>query len=54
MQEGVVELGDFAGGLKGVSAAHTVHYVGDRTLGAVDPSTMAFTADESSPASLSE
>lgn len=45
VQEGVVELGDFAGGLKGVSATHTVHYVGDRTLGTVNPSTMAFTAD---------
>lgn len=54
VQEGVVELGDFAGGLKGVSAAHTVHYVGDRTLGAVDPKTMTFTADGTSPASLSD
>lgn len=45
VQEGVVELGDFAGGLKGVSATHTVHYVGDRTLGTVNPETMAFTAD---------
>ena len=45
IQEGVVELGDFAGGLKGVSASHTVHYVGDRTLGVVDPSTMEFTKD---------
>nr|DAM01054.1 MAG TPA: hypothetical protein [Bacteriophage sp.] len=51
VQEGVVELGDFAGGLKGVSATHTVHYVGDRTLGAVNPKTMTFTADG---ASLSE
>ena len=48
VQDGVVELGDFAGGLKGVSATHTVHYVGDRTLGAVDPSTMTFTADRKS------
>lgn len=48
IQEGVVELGDFAGGLKGVSTTHTVHYVGDRTLGAVNPSTMAFTADGAS------
>lgn len=45
IQEGVVELGDFAAGLKGVSASHTVHYVGDRTLGVVDPSTMEFTKD---------
>lgn len=45
IQEGVVELGDFASGLKGVSATHTVHYVGDRILGSVDPSTMAFTSD---------
>lgn len=45
IQEGVVELGDFAGGLKGVSASHTVHYVGDRTFGVVDPSTMDFTKD---------
>ena len=45
IQKGVVELGDFAGGLKGVSGTHTVHYVGDRTFGAVDPTTMAFTAD---------
>lgn len=54
IQEGVVELGDFAGGLKGVSATHTVHYVGDRTLGVVAPTTMAFTADGASSASLSE
>lgn len=45
VQKGVVELGDFAGGLKGVSGSHTVHYVGNRTLGSVDPDTMAFTAD---------
>ena len=53
IQEGVVELGDFSGGLKGVSATHTIHYIGDRTLGVVDPSTMAFTPDSSSN-SLSE
>lgn len=45
IQKGVVELGDFAPGLKGVSGNHTIHYVGDRTLGAVNPNTMAFTAD---------
>ena len=45
VQKGVVELGDFAGGLQGVSATHTVHYVGDRTYGVVDPTTMAFTPD---------
>lgn len=45
IQKGVVELGDFAPGLKGVSGNHTIHYVGDRTLGVVNPNTMAFTAD---------
>lgn len=45
VQKGVVELGDFAGGLKGVSGTHTVHYVGDRKLGAVSAENMAFTAD---------
>lgn len=45
VQKGVVELGDFAGGLRGVSGTHTVHYVGDRILGAVDVSTMGFTPD---------
>ncbi len=48
VQKGVVELGDFAGGLKGVSGSHTIHYVGDRILGSVNPSTMAFTADTES------
>lgn len=48
VQKGVVELGDFAPGLKGVSGNHTIHYVGDRTLGAVNPTTMAFTEDGAS------
>ena len=52
IQEGVVELGDFAGGLKGVSATHTVHYVGDRILGVVDPATMAFTSDAAAAMAL--
>lgn len=52
VQKGVVELGDFAGGLQGVSGAHTVHYIGSRTLGVVSPSTMSFTPD-TEPAALS-
>lgn len=52
VQKGVVEMGDFAGGLKGVSGTHTVHYVGDRTLGSVNPTTMAFTPDGAAAASL--
>lgn len=45
IQKGVVELGDFAPGLKGVSGNHTIHYVGDRTLGSIKPNTMVFTED---------
>ena len=33
IQEGVVELADFASGMNGVSTSHTVHFVGPRTLG---------------------
>lgn len=47
VQKGIVELGDFAAGLKSVSASHTVHWVGERTLGVVAPDTMVFTTDES-------
>lgn len=46
LQKGVVELGDFASGLQGVSASHTVHYVGERRLGKVSADDMTFTADE--------
>lgn len=46
LQKGVVELGDFAGGLQGVSASHTVHYVGERRLGKVSAEDMTFTADD--------
>lgn len=53
VQKGIVELGDFASGLKGVSGAHTIHYVGDRILGAVAPDTLTFTPDGSS-SSLSD
>lgn len=45
VQKGVVEITDFAPGLEGVSGTHTVHYIGDRILGSVNPATMAFTAD---------
>lgn len=45
VQKGVVEITDFAPGLEGVSGTHTVHYIGDRILGSVNPNTMAFTAD---------
>lgn len=45
VQNGVVEITDFAPGLEGVSGTHTVHYIGDRILGSVNPATMAFTAD---------
>lgn len=48
VQKGVVELTTFAGGLEGVSGTHTIHYVGDRILGSVNSTTMAFTADGSS------
>lgn len=40
IQEGVVELADFASGMNGVSTSHTVHFVGPRTLG-----TLAVTED---------
>lgn len=33
VQEGVIELADFASGMNGVSMSHTVHFVGPRTLG---------------------
>lgn len=46
LQKGVVELGDFSGGLQGVSASHTVHYVGERRLGKVSAIDMTFTADD--------
>lgn len=45
VQKGIVEPTDFAEGLNGVSTTHTVHFIGDRILGAIDPSTLAFTAD---------
>lgn len=48
LQKGVVEITDFAPGLEGVSGTHTIHYVGDRTLGSVNPTTMVFTADGAS------
>lgn len=48
VQKGIVELTTFAGGLEGVSGTHTIHYVGERTLGSVNPTTMAFTADGAS------
>lgn len=48
VQKGVVEITDFAPGLEGVSGTHTIHYVGDRTLGVVNPETMAFTPDGAS------
>lgn len=47
-QEGVIEIGDFASGLNGVATAHTIHYVGPKTLGVVDLDTMTFTADGAS------
>lgn len=49
LQEGVIELADFASGLNGVSSSHTVHYVGERVLGAltVTADSMSFVADES-------
>lgn len=46
-QEGIVELGDFAGALAGVSAAHTVHYVGERTYGSFNIESSTFTPDAS-------
>lgn len=52
VQKGVVELSDFAPGLEGVSGTHTIHFVGDRIHGSLNPSTMAFTPDGASPASL--
>lgn len=50
LQKGVVELGDFSGGLQGVSASHTVHYVGERRLGKVSAEDMTFTADDDAAA----
>ena len=35
LQEGVVELADFASGMNGISMSHTVHFVGPRILGAL-------------------
>lgn len=35
LQEGVVELSDFASGMNGISMSHTVHFVGPRVLGAL-------------------
>lgn len=48
IQRGVIEPTDFASGLDGVSGSHTVHFVGDRIFGSVNPATMAFTADTAS------
>lgn len=55
VQEGVVELADFASGMNGVSTSHTVHFVGPRTLGAltVTDDAMSFTKDAAEePAAL--
>ena len=50
IQEGVVELADFASGMNGVSTSHTVHFVGPRTLGTLtvteDSATFEKDADE--------
>lgn len=35
IQEGVIELADFASGMNGISMSHTVHFVGPRILGAL-------------------
>lgn len=48
VQKGIVELTTFAGGLEGVSGTHTIHYVGERILGSINPTTMAFTPDGAS------
>lgn len=48
IQKGVVVISDFADGLQGVTANHTINYVGGKTLGAVDPETMEFTPDTAS------
>lgn len=46
IQEGVVELGDFASGLNGVAMSHNVHYVGERVLGTLKMGdTVSFTRD---------
>jgi len=45
-QQGVIEMGDFAAGLEGVSTTHTVHYVGERVYGVVHPTTLKFTPDD--------
>ena len=52
VQEGVVELADFASGLNGVSMSHTVHYVGERVLGAltVSDDAMSFVKDDTADA----
>ena len=52
IQEGVIELADFASGMNGVSMSHTVHFVGPRTLGAltVTEEAMSFTKDAAAEA----
>lgn len=47
VQHGIIEVTDFAEGLNGVSTTHTVHFVGDRIIGALDKAALTFTADVS-------
>lgn len=43
-QQAVVELTGFGGDTKGVNLPCTLHWIGERTMGAFDPSTKQFTA----------
>ncbi len=45
-QDAVVELTNFGGDTKGVSAPCTLHWCGPRTFGTFDPASKTFTPDE--------
>ena len=54
-QKAVVELTSFGGDIKGVNAPCTLHWIGERTYGTLDPSTKQFTPDAAAAAaSMSE
>ena len=44
-QRAVVELTGFGGDTKGVNLPHTLHWIGERTMGTFDPAAKKFTAD---------
>lgn len=49
-QKAVVELTSFGGDIKGVNAPCTLHWIGERTYGTLDPSTKQFTPDSAAAA----